>query len=375
MRSMRWIPLSLLALATLAFAHATPRKPKPQLTAYIFPQNATLTPNQVDPHTATRLNYAFANIQNGRMVTGFQHDAENFAVLTALRKQNPKLTVLVSVGGWLWSTNFSDVSLTPASRARFIDSAVQFVTQYNLDGLDIDWEYPGLPGAGHPFRAEDKQNFTALLREMRAALDGASRKSHRRLYLTIAAGASPDFLQHTEMAKVARIVDTVNLMSYDYYEPGDGPITGHHAALYTNPRDPEKTSADASVRAFEHAGVPPAKLLLGVPLYGHTWADVPPSHNGLYQPGKPAAHTGAPFSLIESSMLNQGFTRTWDPVSQVPTLYNSATRLFVSYEDPQSIAGKCRYVHAHSLGGIMVWDLEDDDPSGTLMKSINACLR
>jgi chitinase len=334
-----------------------------------------LTAGQVDPHSVTRLNYAFANIQDGRMVTGFAHDAENFAFLTALRNQNPKLTVLVSVGGWLWSGNFSDMALAKESRARFIDSAADFIAQYQLDGLDIDWEYPGLPGATQSFRPEDKQNFTALLGELRERFNREQKKSGRRLYLTIAAGASSEFLTHTEMDKVARLVDTVNLMSYDYYEPGSGPITGHHAALFTNPNDPEKASGDASVRAFEQAGVPAGKLLLGIPLYGHAWADVPSTGNGLYQPGKPAPNASAPFSLIASSMVSHGFERTWDPVSQVPTLYNPQTRVFVSYEDEQSIAAKCKYVHARKLAGVMIWDLENDDPSGTLLKAINACLR
>lgn len=369
----RILVLSLLLIATTSAFPAT-RKSAPQLIAYIFPQNATLADGQVDPHSITRLNYAFANIQEGRMVTGFAHDAENFAFLTALRKQNPQLTVLVSVGGWLWSTNFSDMALTPESRARFIDSAAAFIAQYRLDGLDIDWEYPGLPGAGHPFRPEDKQNFTALLSEFRDRFNRESKKNGRRLYITIAAGASPDFLSHTEMDKVARLVDTVNLMSYDYYEPGSGPITGHHAALFTNPNDPERASGDASVHAFLKAGVPANKLVLGIPLYGHAWTDVAATDNGLYQPGKPAPHTSAPFSLIESSMLGQGFTRYWDSVSQVPWLYNSDTRTFVTYEDQQSIAGKCKYVHTGKLAGIMIWDLESDDPSGTLLKSIDACL-
>jgi chitinase len=266
------------------------------------------------------------------------------------------------------------MAVSKESRARFIDSASEFIAQYQLDGLDIDWEYPGLPGAGHPFRPEDKQNFTALLSEFRERFNQDSKKSGRRLYLTMAAGASPDFLAHTEMDKVARIVDTVNLMSYDYYEPGSGPITGHHAALFTNPADPEKASADASVHAFEKAGVPADKLVLGIPLYGHVWADVPATSNGLYQPGKPAPHTGAPFSEIETSMLGHGFTRYWDATAQVPWLYNADTRTFVTYEDPQSIAGKCKYVHANKLAGVMVWDLENDDPSSTLIKSINACL-
>src|SRR5215472_13576610 len=266
---MRFRVLAALSiLVSVALTHAAPQKSAPQFVAYIFPQNAVLDASQVQLHGITRFNYAFANVKDGRMVTGFAHDAENFAVLTGLRKQNPKLTVLVSVGGWLWG-GFSDEALTPESRAKFIDSAVEFIEQYQLDGLDIDWEYPGLPGAGHSFRAEDKQNFTALLRELRARFDRESKKSGRRLYLTIAAGASPTWIEHTEMEKVARIVDTVNLMSYDYYEPGSETTTGHHAPLFTNPADPKKESADASVKAFEKAGVPAGKLLLGMPLYGH----------------------------------------------------------------------------------------------------------
>ncbi len=138
----------LVALAPAAFAapDKKPNKPTPLLVAYIFPQDTALTAGQVDPHSITRFNYAFANIKGGRMVTGFAHDAENFAFLTALRKENPQLTILVSVGGWLWSGGFSDMALSKESRARFIDSAADFIAQYQLDGLDIDWEYPGMAG-------------------------------------------------------------------------------------------------------------------------------------------------------------------------------------------------------------------------------------
>jgi chitinase len=365
------VPHRILVASALILAAASALAAPPlQLVAYVFPQNSILTPAEVDTHSITRINYAFANIQDGRMVTGFAHDAENFAVLASLRDRNPSLTVLVSVGGWLWSGSFSDIALTPQSRQRFIQSAIDFLALYHLDGLDIDWEYPGLPGAGHAFRPEDKQNFTALLRELRVRFNRESGKQRRKLVLTIAAGASPDFLSHTEMAKVARSVDTVNLMAYDYYEPGSGPITGHHAPLFTNPHDPEKVSADASVRAFEAAGVPAAKLVLGIPLYGHAWAAVGDRDHGLYQAGKPGANGWAPFSVIESTMLGHGFVRYWDPVSDVPWLYNADTHTFVSYEDEQSIAAKCKYVHAHHLAGIMVWDVEGD-PSAKLLTAIH----
>jgi chitinase len=364
-----------IVLAVPAFCAAAPGGPSgPMIVGYVFPQNVALQAGEIDALSLTRINYAFSNIENGRMVTGFSDDDKNFAFLTSLKQQNPSLTVLVSVGGWLWSTNFSDVSLTSQSRKLFIQSVVEFLTHYNLDGLDIDWEYPGMVGSGHPFRAEDKQNFTLLIKELRQRFDMETKKNHRRLYLTIAAGASDEYLAHTEMATVQRYVDTVNLMAYDYYEPSSDKITGHHAPLFTSPGDPKKISSEASVRAFEQAGVPAAKILLGLPFYGHMWGQVAEDNHGLFQAGKPVPKGYAPYSLITETMLNHGFNRYWDPIASVPYLYSSEKQTFVSYEDPESLAAKCRYVLTQKLGGVMFWDYSGD-PSGTLLKTLNESLR
>jgi chitinase len=367
--------LTLIAALILPGLPATAATPPTQMVVgYVFNQDAPLQPGQIDARSLTRINYAFANIKDGRMVTGFASDAQNFTFLTGLKKENPSLTVLISVGGWLWSTNFSDVSLTAQSREVFIQSAMDFLRRYSLDGLDIDWEYPGLAGSGHPFRAEDGKNFTLLLKELRKQFDQETAKTHRRLYLTIAAGASSDYLAHTEMRQSQRYLDTVNLMAYDYVEPGSDPLTGHHAPLFTNPADTRNYSADASVKAFEQAGVPASKLLLGLPFYGHEWGEVADVNHGLLQPGKPIPHAYAPYSAITSSMLNQGYLRYWDPVASAPWLYNSAQHIFVSYEDPESIADKCGYVRGHKLGGVMFWDYAGD-PSGALLSAINQSLR
>jgi len=340
------------------------------IVAYLFPQNGILQPGQIDALSLTRINYAFANIADGRMVTGFAHDKENYAYLVGLKKQNPSLTVLVSVGGWLWSTNFSDVSLTAQSRAVFIQSVVDFLSEYNLDGLDIDWEFPNDPGSGHPYRSVDKQNFTLLVKEIRARFDMQTAKTHKRLYLTIAAGASDSFLANTEMEKVQRYLDTVNLMAYDYYEPGSEPTTGNHAPLFADPADPRNISSDASVMAFEKAGVPASKILLGMPFYGHVWGEVPERNHGLFQPGKPVPNAYAPYSVIAQNYLSQGFARFWDSAASVPYLYNPDRKIFVSYEDPESVAAKCNYVSSHKLGGVMFWEYTND-PSGTLLHTIN----
>ena len=92
---------------------------RPVVAAYVFAENRALTPGEIDGKKLTRVNYAFANIAEGRIVEGAPTDAANLAALTALKKDNPQHTVLVSVGGWLWSGRFSDAALTPASRAVF----------------------------------------------------------------------------------------------------------------------------------------------------------------------------------------------------------------------------------------------------------------
>ena len=369
----------ILILATLLFCphvfSATPPVDKnPQVIAYVFARDSLLQQGDIHANGVTRINYAFANLQNGRIALDYPTDAHNLETLVALKQVNPSLTVLISVGGWLWSGKFSDMALTQENRNVFIESAVDFIHRYHLDGLDIDWEYPGMIGAGNHFRPQDKQDYTLLLKELRQRFNREEKTQDRPLYLSVAAGASSEFLEHTEMVEVQKYVDTVNLMAYDYYEPGSDPITGNHAPLYTNPADPKKVSADQSVRDFEQAGVPAAKIVLGVPFYGHVWGKVSDVNHGLFESGKPVKNAYSRYTDIANIMLKNGYTRYWDPVASVPYLYNAATETFVSYEDPESLALKCKYVLDHKLGGVMFWDYSSD-PSGTLLNTIDQTLR
>ena len=365
---------SLTIVALMVFWSGHPAAAEHVVAAYVFPQARVLTPGEIDARKLTRINYAFANIADGRIVEGVATDAANFAALNALKKDNPHLTVLVSVGGWLWSGGFSDVALTPASRAIFIDSVEAFVTRYTLDGLDVDWEFPGQRGAGHTFRTEDKQNYTLLLKELRGRFDTMTRRLHRPLYLTTAVGGTTDYLEHTEMGEVARYVDTVNVMAYDYYEPDGEGSTGNHAPLFTDPADPRGISADRSVREYEKAGVPADKIVLGVPFYGHVWGQAPATNHGLFQPGKPIPGSYSNYAAIATTMLGQGYDRYWDAAASAPYLYNAEKQIFVSYEDPQSLALKCKYVNEHHLKGVMFWDYAGD-PSGTLLGAIDEGLK
>lgn len=370
LRISRLIALACICCSPVLSAAASAPNPGPVIVAYVFPRDNPILPGEIAAQKLTRINYAFANINDGRIVNGYAHDDQNLASLVALKQQNPSLTVLVSVGGWLWSGGFSDVALTRQSRAVFISSVAEYVSLHQLDGLDIDWEFPGMQGATNHFRAEDTQNYTLLLKELRARFNKLEKELHRPLYLTTATGAGTDWLAHTEMNKVVKYVDTVNLMAYDYYEPDIDPTTGHHAPLYTNPADPKKGSADESVQEYEKAGVPAEKIVLGVPFYGHAWGQVPATNNGLFQPGKEIPHGYADYSEGTQTLIKNGFVRYWDPIASAPYLYNPEKQVWVSYDDPESLVLKCKYVLAHKLRGIMFWEYESDR-TGELLNAVN----
>ena len=370
-----WAPTCAVGLAiglmSLPPSRATGAdKGEKAIIAYVFPRDRVLDPAEIAGEKLTHVNYAFALIQDGKMVEGSPRDGENFAALTVLRRQHPHLRVLVSVGGWTGSGGFSDVALTAEGRKRFVESVLDFVRRHDLDGLDVDWEYPGLPGNGNTHRPEDKADFTALLAELRAGLDAEGAAHGRRYLLTFAAGAFPEFLDQTEMEKAQASVDFVNLMTYAFREAGADPEAGHHSNLYTHPSDPKQLSADRAVRDFLAAGVPPGKLVLGVPFYGRAWGEVQKKDRGLYRPGKPLAErVDTSYAGLAALVGQKGWTRAWDGVSQAPFLWNAARRIFISYEDPQSLRVKSRYIRDRHLGGVMFWEYFADR-TGTLLGAL-----
>ena len=143
-------------------------------------------------------------------------------------------------------------------------------------------------------------------------------------------GAGEDVIANTEMQKVQRYVDTVNLMTYDYYEAGSDPTTGHHAPLFADPADPKMASSDETVRAYEKAGVPAEKILLGVPFYGRTWGDVSDKNHGLFQPGKTIAGVNAQYGAIGQTCWGRDL-RVTGMMRKAPYLYNAEKHIFVSY--------------------------------------------
>ncbi len=364
--------LAIMACTLPVHAARFPVRPKYEIVGYIFGHSgALLDGSTIAAKKMTRINYAFFALKNGIMAERGEYDAENLAVLTAMRKENPQLQILISVGGGdVGSAGFSDMAITRESRRRFIDSAVAAVKKYGLDGVDIDWEYPGYTYVKTTtVRPEDHETYTLLLKELRLRFDREEKRIGRPLVTSSATGATQIWLDHTDMREASKWLNTVNMMCYDWYF-NEERITGHDSPLHTVAADPKHISIDDSVKKNLAAGVPARKIVVGVPFYGRRWEGVDATNHGLWQPITGSGEEIV-FGRIEPLINQQGFVRFWDATAAAPYLYNAGTKTFITYNDAEAEAARTTFVKKHHLGGVMFWQYTGD-PRNTLLDAIDA---
>ncbi|KRG72106.1 glycoside hydrolase family 18 protein [Pseudoxanthomonas dokdonensis] len=363
-----WLAWLLMLTPLLASADDTAASGRYQVIGYVV-DDAQLP--DIDARKLDVINFAFAKVDAGHAVflPGDTASA-SLATLVALKQANPQLRIVLSVGGW-GAGNFSEAAATAEARQRFADSAADLIAAHALDGLDIDWEYPTLPGPGISHSPADRDNFSRLLQQIRQRLDALGRQYGRHYLLTIAA-ADGEAAQGLDIATITPLLDWINLMTYDFYGSLTA-TTGHHASLWpsaTAPADGRSTAA--AVEQYLAAGVPPDKLNVGAAFYGRLFTGVNDANNGLDQPYRTHA-AFVSWRDIQSQYLDRnGFTRHWDARAQAVYLWNPQQRSFLTYEDPAALAAKTNFVKARGLGGVMFWQYQQDD--GALLDALRAAL-
>jgi chitinase len=331
----------------------------------------------------------------------------NFGAIQQLKALHPNLTVLISLGGQAGNVaGFTNAAATEAGRAALAASCIDMFVKGNIapgitapglfDGFNIDWEFP---------TAADKQNFTALLKEFRTQLDALTKTTGKKYTLTFDSPADPKKYVNIDLKAVAAQVDFLTIDGYDYAGTWDKQ-TNESSSLYDTAVDPapsEAGSIDTTVKAYLKAGVPASKYTMGMPLYAVGWTGVPSANHGLYQnatgdspvlladgsgvcpnPSKTAPSPGCDtvltagfltYSTIENLTNKNAYASWYDSARVGATLYNPATGIFYSYDNPTSVAAKTAYIKKNRLGGAYVWALNDDDASGSLTKTIAAGLK
>jgi len=339
------------------------------VVGYVPGYNGVFDVSVIDADKLTHINYAFVNVKDSMAwLTNIQTDTVNFRLLNTLKAQNPDLKLMISIGGWSWSENFSDAVLTESSRKTFAYTGKKIVEQHNLDGIDIDWEYPGMTGEDNVFRAEDKQHYTLMFKAIRESLDSLAIKTGKKYFVTTATPCFPGFLEITEMDKASQYLDFINLMAYDFYV--GGPNAGHHSNLYASENDSTEDSGDRAYRLYTAAGVPANKLVLGVPFYGRSWFMKTTENRGINRAIDSVTHGGGYTYLKDSVTTRPGFVRYWDEKAKAPYLWNESTRQLVAYDDEESIKVKCEYVRERGMRGLMFWQYASD-PKEYLINAIH----
>ena len=288
-----------------------------------------------DPQYMTHINYAFGHVNES--FNGVKIDnEERLRQIVDLRKQKPELKVLLSIGGW-GSGRFSEMAANDEYRCAFAADCDRVVKEFALDGIDIDWEYPTSSMANISSSPDDTENFTLLMQDIRAAIGNEKE-------LTLATVASARYI---DFKAILPSVDFVNIMAYDMAS-----ALKHHSALYPSGHSGDITS-DGAVTAHLKAGVPPSKLVMGMPFYGRG-GDGYPSFQDYNKVGN----------------TDTQYTEKWDEVAQVPYLADKNDTLVFGFENPRSLAIKCQYILDKDLLGGMYWDYSGDNEQGDLRRTV-----
>ena len=317
----------------------------------------------------------------------------NFGQLQKLKALHPDLRVLISLGGWSWSTHFSDAARTPQSRRDFVASCIDLYIRGNLpnpdgsaggpgslagvfDGIDLDWEWPGSAGdVDTVFRPEDKQNFTALVAEFRRQLDAVGRADRRHYQLTAFVPANPAAIDAGfEVPKVFRNLDFATVQSYDFHG-GWETVANQQSALRVPAGATEPAYAvDRTINAWIDRGAARGKLVLGVPYYGRGWTGVTGGRNGLFGTSTgpaPATYEAGyeDYKVLRSKVGQDGYRVYRDLRAGTAWLYDGTT--FWTYDDPAVLLQKALYIRTERLGGAMIWSLDGDDDRATLTRTLD----
>jgi len=326
-------------------------------------------PEDLDANLCTHLNYAFITIwEDGNLkVEDDELDIKDglFKRVTSLKKKNPKLKVLLSVGGADSGSIFKKIAKDSAKRGAFVGSSTYFLSEYNFDGLDVDWEYP---------EEADRANYITLLKELKQAFD-----PHGWL---LTSAVSSDVEDHGyNIADMVKYLDFINLMTYDFYGPWSQ-YTGQNSALYAasveSSWEKDHLNLAAAANNWVKAGVPKNKLTVGTGFYGHSFTLANSNNHGLHAAISGPGKDGGEASYQTICSKYSGWTRVWDDQQKNPYKYSG--NQWIGYDDKDSIWAKAAWIKDNKFLGVMIWSIDEDDVDGrcgekqVLLKQINRAL-
>lgn len=326
-----------------------------QTAAYVFDRPDLLFHDETAP-MLDQLNFSFALVKNG-LVSGDHW--QSIEAYKAYVTKHPHILPVVSIGGW-GADGFSQAASTKEGCRLFVESTLALMEHHGFLGVDIDWEYPGSSAAGIASSPDDRENFTLLMSALRNGLDELTRQDSKQRLLACALGASASLVENIDCRAIGRIVNQVNLMTYDMYTPG---LCSHHTALYS--QNSSSMCADEAVRLYTRAGIPAEKIMLGCAMYGRVFEYAQSSPAVL---DSPSPSNGSETIHFYEICNNPDYTPLFD--QQAKAAYALGKGRFVTYDNADSITCKRRYAHENGLMGLMCWEYSGD-AGGILLKAMH----
>lgn len=303
----------------------------------------------------THINYAFAElVEEDGVYQSFklQGKESRFQQIVDLKKKKPSLKILLSFAGGTSDKKytpenkfggFSAMVKSDTSRKKFAQDCLDFCKKWGIDGIDIDWEFPGLSWYDYVEydTSCDVENYTLLMAQLRETLGNDYLLTYAG-YVFDVSNTKDGGRRYIDIRAVDPYVDWVNIMTYNMTSEA-------HSAL-NNPK--LWVDCKRAVKHYTDKGISPSKLVLGVPFFG--WGEVTWSYKAIIAKDK-----------TKYKIDN------WDSASSVPYVTEIATgdRL-CAYDNPKSIVMKGDFARGVGLKGMMSWQYDQDDAKLTLNKAM-----
>lgn len=303
-----------------------------------------------DPNLVTHVNYAHGRFKNPKTGDGgIEIDTPSLMQkVLKLKETHPDLKVLLMIGGWgEHADGFSMMARDPEKRTLFCTECKKHIDNYGLDGVDIDWEYPGGGPSTNGKHKDDQKNFVLVLKELRETIGDTK-------IISYASYAGADYM---DWKNAMLYLDYVNVMTYDMGKP-----PYHNSTLYKSPLT-KSLSCDSAIKAHYDKGVDYKRMNLGIPFYGH-------GDGTIYKTDVKYNEMSAIFNAGSSSKYYGKNNRMWDDVGKVPYMVDENGTMLLGYDDEESVAYKGRYAKDKGLLGVMFWEYRHDDKNHTLLKSV-----
>ncbi|KAK0620715.1 glycoside hydrolase superfamily [Immersiella caudata] len=386
--------LSFLSLTNANIARNTWERDAPNTTAVpnaayknivyltnrsLDPKGRNFQPTDLPVSQITHIIYAFANVSSTGEVslskpsidtekvyhTGDPSSSSSAAPhgalhqLYLLKRSNRHLKTLLSLGGPSSTPSFSAATSSASSRSLFVNSALDLLGSLGLDGLDIDWEFPASKTEG--------DNYLLLLKDLRKGLDdyaastlhtstSPSRKRDTKAYhylLTIASPTTPKDISNLCLSEIAEVIDWFNLIAYDYSGRWSK-VSGHQSNLFSPVTSTGgsggRKSTEEVVKRYLREGIPPGKIVLGMPVYGRAFRDT----DGIGKPYGEAAE------YQYKVLPGVGAEVVYDAAAGATYSYDEAMRELVSFDTPGMVTRKVRWLKEKGLAGSMFWEASMD---------------